>query len=69
MSSINLKAERLNKGLSIREAAKEIGVAAPTLGRAEQGATNLHPSNALKIANFYGCKVTDIWPVEEKAAA
>ena len=66
--SISLKAERLNRGLSLRAAAKEIGVAAPTLGRAEQGGT-LHPANAYKIASFYDCKVTDLWPTEEKAAA
>jgi transcriptional regulator with XRE-family HTH domain len=66
---ISLKAERLNRGLSIRAAAKEIGVTAPTLGRAESGEGGIHPVNALKIATFYGYRVTDIWPVEESVAA
>lgn len=66
--SVNLTAERLNRGLSIRQAAKAIGVTAPTLQRAETG-EGVHPGNALKIADFYDCKVTDIWPVEEQAAA
>lgn len=66
---ISLKAERLNRGLSIRQAAQEIGVTAPTLNRAESGEGGIHPGNAFKIASFYGYQVTQIWPVEEEAAA
>lgn len=64
---LNLKAERLNRGLSIKQAAEEIGITPATLGRAEDG-ESLHPNNAFKIATFYGKAVTDIWPVEEKVA-
>ena len=63
---VSLKAERLNRGLSIKQAPEKMGVAAPTLGRAEDG-EGIHPNNALKIADFYGLKVTDIWPVKDKA--
>jgi transcriptional regulator with XRE-family HTH domain len=65
--TVNLEAERLNRGLSLREAAEEIGVPEATLRRAESG-EGLRPSNAFKIANFYGYKVTDLWPVEGAAA-
>lgn len=70
---IDLRSERLNRGLSVRDAAGRIGVEPQTLSRAESGGSRPHPGNALKIAEFYGCRVTDLWPVEpepdSKAAA
>ena len=65
--TVNLQAERLNRGLTIREAAEAAGVAPSVVARAENGQT-LAPGNAKRIADFYGLKVTDIWPVEEVAA-
>lgn len=67
---LSLKAERLNRGLSLTALAEQIDVPKSTLDRAEQG-TEPVPATKLKIAKFYGCAVTDIWPVEvtEKAAA
>ena len=64
---IDLTAERLNRGLSLTAAAEQISVPLNVLSRAEAGEGRPHPANALKIADFYGYKVTDIWPV--KAAA
>lgn len=61
---IDLRAERLNRGLSLGDAAKEIEVAVDTLARAESGERVPQPRNAFKIASFYGHKVTDIWPVD-----
>ena len=58
---------RLNRGLSVVRAAALIGVNKGTLQAAEDG-NGIHPSNAKKIADFYGYKVTDLWPVEEPAA-
>jgi len=67
MNTINLTEERLNRGLSIRQAAKQIGVGAEVLSRAEDG--NMpRPAAALKIASFYGYKVTEVWPIEKAAA-
>ena len=54
---VSLKAERLNRGLSLRKMAKEVGVAAGTLARAEEG-DRVHPGSALKIAKFLGLQVT-----------
>lgn len=60
---MNIKGERLNRGLSIREAAEAMGVGKNVLLRAEiDGGT--HPRHAKRIADFYGVRVTDIWPVE-----
>ena len=52
-------AMRLNRGLSLRAAADEIGVDRRTLEKLEKG----HPIReeiAKRIADFYGCQVTDI---------
>lgn len=61
--TVNLKAERLNRGLSLTGAADAAQVPLNVLARAEAGDGKPHPSNALKIADFYGHKVTEIWPL------
>lgn len=61
---MNIRAARLNKGLSSREAAEAIGVTQAILLRAE-GGEGVRPRHAKRIADFYGCQVTDIWPVDE----
>lgn len=66
--AVNLKAERLNRGLSAEAAAKEMGLEKQTLLNAESGSVVPRPANAKVIADFYGFKVTDIWPVEEAVA-
>lgn len=66
---INLRAERLNRGLTLRAAASEMGVDFKALFRAERGEGTPTPSNAFKIASFYGYKVTDLWPVERTGQA
>lgn len=65
---MNLRAERLNRGLSLTAAAEVMSVPLNVLSRAEAGEGMPHPSNAKKIADFYEVKVTDIWPVQEVAA-
>jgi transcriptional regulator with XRE-family HTH domain len=65
---MNLRAERLNRGLSLRDAATKIRVPEATLLRAETG-LGVRPVNAKAIADFYGVKVTDIWPVDEPVPA
>lgn len=64
----DLQELRLNKGLSIRAAADEMGIAEQSLRRAESGESVL-PRVAFQIASFYDCKVTDLWPVEPVEAA
>jgi transcriptional regulator with XRE-family HTH domain len=65
---MNLVAERLNRGLSTREAAKEIGISQAVLLRAERG-EGVRPRHAKRIADFYEVKVTDIWPLPAEEAA
>lgn len=68
---VNLRAERLNRGMSSAAAATEMGISKQVLLNAENRLNVPRPETALKIAEFYGYAVTDIWPVErpEKAAA
>lgn len=66
--AVDLKAERLNRGLSAGEAAEVIGIQKNILLRAEAGEGMPHPRNAKKVADFYGYKVTEVWPLEEAAA-
>jgi DNA-binding XRE family transcriptional regulator len=61
---MNLTAERLNRGLTRNQAAEQIGIARATLVAAEDG-RSIAPSSAKQIADYYGCRVTDIWPVDD----
>lgn len=65
---MNLEAARLNKGMSLTEAASAIGISKTTLQRAEAGAMP-RASVAKKIADFFGVTVTAIWPVADRSAA
>ncbi|HYV17326.1 MAG TPA: helix-turn-helix transcriptional regulator [Conexibacter sp.] len=62
-----LRSERLNRGLTLKQAAARIGVSWKTLQRTEAGQSVPFPATALKIADFYGLRVTDIWPVRRPA--
>jgi lambda repressor-like predicted transcriptional regulator len=65
---LNLAAERHNRGLSAADAAKEIGVTQRILLGAEQG-RRPQPRHAKLIADYYGVRVTDLWPVNSQEAA
>jgi ribosome-binding protein aMBF1 (putative translation factor) len=65
---MNIKAERLNRGLSIPALAREIDVPDHVIRHAEKGGTPT-PANALKLASFFGVRVTDIWPADAPEAA
>lgn len=60
--SINLAEERLNHGHSIRSLAEKLGVHEHAIRRLEAGGS-VHPATAKKIADYYGCKVTDLMDV------
>jgi predicted transcriptional regulator len=66
--TFNLTIERLNAGLSIPDFATAVGVSDRTIRRLESGAA-VHPSNAKKVADFFGVKVTDLMPIAERDAA
>lgn len=65
---MNLTAERLNRGHSIRSLSDAVGVHQHTIRRLEAG-ESVHPAAAKKIADYFGCKVTDLMPIDSEAAA
>ena len=53
----NMKAERARLGLSLEEAANNIGVNRNSLFRWENGEVEPTAENLAKLAQFYGCSV------------
>lgn len=66
MNTVDLRAERVNRGLSQAEAARKMQIDPDALARAERGVGTPHPRNALAIAGFYGYQVTDVWPLDRE---
>jgi transcriptional regulator with XRE-family HTH domain len=64
---VNFREERLNRGLSLRDMAVQIGVTHDVLFRIEQGAIP-QPRHRLLIANYFDAKVTELWPDLKVAA-
>jgi transcriptional regulator with XRE-family HTH domain len=66
----DLRTARLNRGLSLRQAASEIGVPEQTIRRLERG-LGATPSNAKLVADFFDITVVDLLPLDapEEAAA
>jgi transcriptional regulator with XRE-family HTH domain len=64
--TVDLKAERLRRGLSLDQLAEAIEVPKTTLARMESGTTP-RPEVRKKVAEFYGFDLFDQWPLETKA--
>lgn len=62
-----VKADYVNRGLTRRAFARELGIAEHSLRRYEAG-LGIRPATAKKIADKYGLKVTDLLPIEDAAA-
>jgi transcriptional regulator with XRE-family HTH domain len=58
--AITLKALRVNKGLSQKEAAELLGITPETLGKWENGKTFPDVPNIQKIEKAYGVSYSDI---------
>lgn len=58
--AITLRAARINRNMTQREAAKELGISKGTLASYEQGVTVPTVTMAKKIAKLYGLTVDDI---------
>ena len=60
-----LRSVRLNKGLSVRALADEVRVNPASVYYWERRHTPPRdPAVAKRIADFFGVKVTDLWPVK-----
>jgi transcriptional regulator with XRE-family HTH domain len=58
-SPFDLRRERINKGLSIRQLAAQIKIAPETYRKLEDGEP-VHPATALKVAEFYGVEAAEL---------
>lgn len=58
--AITLKAARINKGLSQKEAAKRIGISVDTLSNYERGKSFPDVPTIRRIEEVYGCQYRDI---------
>ena len=67
MNGKDLRAARLNAGLSLRQAAEVLGVPEQSIRRLEAD-LGVTPANAKKIADYYGIQVTDLAAFEAEAA-
>lgn len=65
---MNLKVERLERGLTQEEIAGQAKVSQSTWSRAERGLA-LNPNEARKIAAFLDKSVGEVWDFNEAAAA
>jgi DNA-binding XRE family transcriptional regulator len=61
-------AARVNAGHTVRSLANVLGIDWRTYARLEEGKA-IHPAKALKVADFFGVRVTDIPGQHSKAAA
>lgn len=66
---LDLKTERLNRGLSLAALSEETGIPKSTLARIETTDIEPAPKTKLALASFYGFEVVELWPVVEKAPA
>ena len=58
--NMTLRAARVNKGLSQKEAAEQLGVSKDTIGNWEKGKTYPDVQQLKKIEKLYGVKYHDI---------
>lgn len=65
---VDLRVERLKRGLSLDALSSEVGVPKTTLARVERGGPRPRPEVAFKIAKFYDFEVEDVWDLSEAAA-
>lgn len=62
---MNIRAERMNRGLSVEEVCDAVEVLPATYRYYERtGGQPRDTAVAKRIADYYGVRVTDLWPVE-----
>ena len=62
-----IKAERMNRGEALADAAAGMGIHVATLIRIEREGRLPTAPVAKAIADHYGLRVTDLWPIKEAA--
>lgn len=57
----NLRDMRRDRGLTVEQAATEMGISKQALSTIELGRVPTAPV-AFRVAGFYGLRVTEVWP-------
>jgi transcriptional regulator with XRE-family HTH domain len=65
---MNIRVERLERGLSQEDIADEAGVSQATWSRAERG-LEISPSERKKIADFFERTVGEVWDLDSEVVA
>lgn len=58
----NLRDLRRDRGLTLERAAEQMGISRAALSLIELGRVTPTPPVALRVAQFYELKVSDVWP-------
>lgn len=66
--TFDLKAQRLNRGYTIRGLARELGIKETAIRRLERG-HGIRPDTAKVIADHFDVAVTDLLPIDRFEAA
>ena len=69
MAALKLAELRFNEGLSPEELGAVCAVSGRTVRRLEEGSIRPTPAIAKKLADHFEVQPTDIWPLDDKAAA
>lgn len=65
---VNIKAERLRRGLSQEGLAIAVGISVDVIRTAEKGGRPRRPEHAVAIADFFGIDVLQQWPLDAEEA-
>ena len=65
MTTMSLKAARVNAGLTMNEAAKQLNIAVSTLLSWEHGETEPKVTKAMELARLYGTSVNNLIFLQE----
>jgi transcriptional regulator with XRE-family HTH domain len=65
----DLRDLRRNRGLRLDDVAEKTGISKSYLSLLERGLREPTPVIAKKLGDFYGFKVTDVWPVDSPTPA
>lgn len=68
MTGEDFRLDRENRGLSQEKMAAEIGVSVDVVRSIEAGGIPM-PANRFKVAAFYGKKVAEVWPLDQRKDA
>lgn len=63
----SIAVERVNRGLTQSDLAEVIAVSPKTIANIEAG-HRPSPRIGKKLADYFGCKYTDLWPIDRQGA-